>query len=307
VSKITPACIILAHRNGQWSSANASNAARCFGAIVSRLSAILELSALAPVFVSAAEYTLDTNVHPGLDLCLVARKPLSEPTIAGNVLRWGTGAINVDGCRIKTADDLNGGAYSGGSKNPGDASSYFTGTTAGEFNQPPGRWPANVVHDGSDEVLAGFPESSGGAWPAQGARFGYSGGERKQNGVRTETNDSGSAARFFYTAKADALDRVGSSHPTVKPLDLMQWLVRLVTPRGGTVLDPFSGTGTIGEAAFREGMSAVLIEREAEYQDDIRRRMQLVMAGPDERVRESIKARNAGKPPDYGPLFGSVE
>ena len=77
--------------------------------------------------------------------------------------------------------------------------------------------------------------------------------------------DSGSAARFFYTAKADSDDRIGSKHPTVKPLDLMQYLVRLVTPKGGTCLDLFAGTGTTGEAAFREGMKAILIEREAEY------------------------------------------
>ena len=92
--------------------------------------------------------------------------------------------------------------------------------------------------------------------------------------------DLGSAARFFYTAKADSDDRLGSKHPTVKPLDLMQYLVRLATPRGGLVLDPFAGTGTTGEAACREGMCAVLIEREAEYQADIRRRMALVLSWP---------------------------
>jgi DNA modification methylase len=114
----------------------------------------------------------------------------------------------------------------------------------------------------------------------------------------------GSAARFFYTAKADADDRLGSKHPTVKPVDLMQWLCRLVTPKGGTVLDPFAGTGTTGEAAFREGFNAVLIERETEYQADIRRRMGLVLSGPDERSRESIKARLGDAPADHGPLFG---
>jgi site-specific DNA-methyltransferase (adenine-specific) len=116
--------------------------------------------------------------------------------------------------------------------------------------------------------------------------------------------DEGSAARFFYTAKADADDRLGSKHPTVKPLDLMQYLVRLVTPPKGLVLDLFAGTGTTGEAAWREGFSAVLIEREAEYQADIRRRMALFLSGPDERARASIKAKMAGKPQDHGPLFG---
>jgi hypothetical protein len=116
-------------------------------------------------------------------------------------------------------------------------------------------------------------------------------GMRPREAKAEPRGDSGSAARFFYTAKADADDRLGSKHPTVKPVDLMQWLCRLVTPKGGTVLDPFAGTGTTGEAAFREGFNAVLIEREEEYQADIRRRMALVMAGPDERKRESIKAK----------------
>jgi site-specific DNA-methyltransferase (adenine-specific) len=83
----------------------------------------------------------------------------------------------------------------------------------------------------------------------------------------------------------------------------MQYLVRLVTCKGGIVLDPFAGTGTVGEAAWREGMKAVLIERESEYQDDIRRRMELALAGPDTRAYQSAKARQGNKPSDYGPLF----
>ena len=79
--------------------------------------------------------------------------------------------------------------------------------------------------------------------------------------------------------------------------------MRLVTPKGGLVLDPFAGTGTTGEAAFREGMNAVLIEREAEYQADIRRRMAMFLAGPDERAREAVKERMKDKPRDDGPLF----
>lgn len=118
------------------------------------------------------------------------------------------------------------------------------------------------------------------------------------------TADAGSAARFFYTAKADADDRIGSKHPTVKPLDLMQYLCRLVTPPSGTVLDPFAGTGTTGEAAWREGFKAVLIEREEEYQADIAERMRLALAGPDEKSREIIKRK--GKTADAGPLFGGT-
>jgi DNA modification methylase len=110
--------------------------------------------------------------------------------------------------------------------------------------------------------------------------------------------------RLWYGSKADSNDRLGSSHPTVKPLDLIQYLIRLITPPNGVVLDCFAGTGTTGEAAFREGMRAVLIEREPEYQADIRRRMALVLAGPAERARESVKAR--GKVESAGPLFDGL-
>ena len=155
---------------------------------------------------------------------------------------------------------------------------------------------------GSEEVIAGFPDRDGShnqmASESNNSTFV---GNGKYDGVGH--NDFGSAARFFYTAKADSNDRIGSKHPTVKPIDLMRYLVRLVTPPSGLVLDPFAGTGTTAEAAFYEGMRTVLIEREAEYQADIRRRMKLCVAGPDERKRESIKARLNGRPPDSGPLF----
>ena len=118
------------------------------------------------------------------------------------------------------------------------------------------------------------------------------------NHQSTEHLDFGSAARFFYTAKADSNDRIGSKHPTVKPIDLMRYLVRLVCPPNGLVLDPFAGTGTTAEAAFYEGMRAILVERETEYQADIRRRIELCLAGPDERARKSAKVDN-----DAGPLF----
>src|SRR4029453_524309 len=139
---------------------------------------------------------------------------------------------------------------------------------------------------------AAFSERNGENWA--GTQSGDAWWGCGQVGYRCEQQEAGSssAARFFYTAKADGDDRLGSKHPTVKPLDLMQYLVRLVTPPRGLVLDPFAGTGTTGEAAWREGFSAVLIEAEAEYQADIRRRMALALAGPDERVRESIKAKN---------------
>lgn len=130
----------------------------------------------------------------------------------------------------------------------------------------------------SDEVMAMFPES----------------------------NDSGSAARFFYTAKADAADRAGSRHPTVKPLDLLQYLCRLITPPGGTVLDCFAGSGTTGEAASREGFRAVLVEREAEYLTDIARRMGLAAKGQRGRKDGIAKAKQDRAPGGAMPLFADA-
>jgi site-specific DNA-methyltransferase (adenine-specific) len=248
-----------------------------------------------------------TALKPACELIALARKPLSEGTVAANVLRWGTGAINVDGCRVGTDTPrphierrndktLDGDVYGSGI----NGSRHLGETTTG-------RWPANVVHDGSDEVVGAFPDSNSSDVPRNRSpredRTQWRNGGAEYNDT-TEYGDSGSAARFFYTAKANADDRLGSKHPTVKPLDLMQWLVRLITPKGGLCLDPFAGTGTTGEAAWREGMRAVLIEREQEYQEDIRRRMKLAMGGPEERARESIKAKLKDKPADHGPLFG---
>ena len=171
-----------------------------------------------------------------------------------------------------------------------------------------GRWPANVVHDGSAEVVAGFPDSKSGnsdddrpvgRRPGGFGDVGAAKGDSTPNGPMYP--DSGSAARFFYTAKADADDRLGSSHPTVKPVDLMQWLVRLVTRKGGKVLDPFAGTGTTGEAAWREGMNATLIEREERFVADIKRRISLLDASATARGVAIVKAKDKIAHP--GPLF----
>ena len=245
-----------------------------------------------------------TALKPACEPICFARKPLVG-TVAANVLEHGTGAINIDGCRVDATDGLSSG---GTNQHEG------TGWGFGAVRSVPhvlGRWPANVIHDGSEEVIAAFPESAGqqgdirGTEPSVPAKgdvvYGFR--ERVEFGAR---NDSGSAARFFYSAKADADDRLGSKHPTIKPIDLIQWLCRLVTPKGGTILDPFAGTGTTGEAAFREGFNAILIEREEEYQADIRRRMALAMSGPEERRRESVKA--GGNEIPFGPdtLFGGA-
>jgi DNA modification methylase len=251
-----------------------------------------------------------TALKPACEPIVLARKPLSERTVAANVLRWGTGAINVDGCRVATEETITATRnYLGGAIEPGGMEKEGERIHTRYEQNSNGRWPANVIHDGSEEVVAGFPESDGQNGVVDGQTS-----ERNiyNNGVgprpRFEPRgDSGSAARFFYTSKADSDDRLGSKHPTVKPLDLMQYLVRLVTPPQGRVLDPFAGTGTTGEAAWREGMRAVLIEREAEYQADIRRRMALVLSGPDERARQGMKERMKGKPADHGPLFGGLD
>lgn len=185
-----------------------------------------------------------TALKPAWEPICLGRKSLSG-TVAETVIEWGTGAINIDGCRVSHVD-----------KND--------------------RFPANIMHDGSQVITAAFGDEGG-----------------------------SSAARFFYTAKADADDRIGSKHPTVKPVSLMRWLCKLVTPPGGTTLDPFAGTGTTGEAAWREGFNAILIEREPEYQQDIAERMRLCLSGPDEKRREIIKRRGLADD-DAGPLFGGA-
>lgn len=217
-----------------------------------------------------------TALKPAWEPICLGRKPLSG-TVAATVLAHGTGAINVDGCRVGKNEDCR--RNSAGGENGLAGSSTFKIRARRSEDQPEtaGRHPANILHDGSPEVVGLFPADIDGI----------------------------SAARFFYSAKADAHDRIGSKHPTVKPVDLMQWLCRLVTPPGGVVLDPFAGSGTTGEAAWREGFRAVLVEREAPYCDDIRRRLRLTNTGPDERKRESIKAAGKTAAVDGLPLFGA--
>lgn len=222
------------------------------------------------------------------------------------MLAHGTGALNIDGCRVET--DAPRPARGAHSDRPGaDATSYDLGSGFALPDTTMGRWPANVVHDGSDEVLTAFPDSDGGgaisnrASPKTSGIYGeFRGEDERFSGYP----DNGSAARFFYSAKADADDRMGSKHPTVKPVDLMRWLIRLVTPPGGLVLDPFAGTGSTGIAAIAEGVNAILIEREAEFVADIQRRLDHV-AGKGG-FSGSVKTRNK-KPRGAVPLFGDEE
>ncbi len=242
-----------------------------------------------------------TALKPACEPWVLARKPLIG-TVAANVLQFGTGALNIGACRVGTDDNLNGGAYAkhGSTRHDGDESWRFKAGGGGEYVAPSGRWPANVLHDGSDEVVAGFPETGTGGLQSPGDRNGGIYGAFGERSLTRPDRVEGSASRFFYTAKADGDERIGSSHPTVKPLDLMQYLCRLITPPGGRILDPFAGTGTTGEAAWREGFHATLIERETAYQEDIRRRMALAVTGPETRATARVAAKGTRS---LGPLF----
>jgi site-specific DNA-methyltransferase (adenine-specific) len=221
---------------------------------------------MAPATPEAAEWNgWGTALKPAHEPIVLARKPLSEKSVAANVLRWGTGAINIDGCRIGDTRAVP--ASLSKNKTPNGILGEFGGGHPKELDPNLGRWPANIVHDGSDEVLAEFPEtesgySDGSKAGVQQAVFGKFGA-----GTFAETyGDSGSAARFFYQARATSAERgEGNNHPTVKPVDLMRWLCRLVTPKGGTVLDPFCGSGSTLIAADAEQFDAIGCELSPEY------------------------------------------
>ena len=254
-----------------------------------------------------------TALKPAWEPVCLARKPLIG-TVAETILKHGTGALNIDGGRVATDGEVITAGLSDPANRVGVVGSdlgisraskdKFQAAQAASLERANalGRWPANVIHDGSDEVLAAFPESDHARgnktvkWhvgkqatvqnaPIGGLESGFSG-------------DEGSTARFFYTAKADADDRWGSRHPTVKPVDLIAYLCRLVTPPNGICLDPFAGTGTTGEACMREGFNAVLIEREAEYVADIKERI----AYCEGKAKHSVSSR--GRHADKGKAAG---
>ncbi|MCK9320272.1 DNA methyltransferase, partial [Methanoculleus sp.] len=242
-----------------------------------------------------------TALKPALEPIVMARKPL-DGTVANNVLKHGVGGINIDGCRVEAEPELaknwernqsqsakEGGKSMNGGLDTIDLRSYT----------PTGRFPANIIHDGSEEVLKLFPNTGGG----DGIPYDYAGNEYDNkntsmfNGDKPQApsnyNDSGSAARFFYTAKASQNERNfglygfeekqsirtnaprknediknparKNIHPTVKPIDLMRYLVRLVTPKGGICLDPFMGSGTTAIACKSEKINYVGCELEEDY------------------------------------------
>ncbi len=202
-------------------------------------------------------------------------KPAHEPIILARKPGKKVLPLGIEECRVETAEGLSGGAYA---KDGADRDSYEDWRFkrkggAGEYVQPSGRWPANVAHDGSEEVLAAFAEfgeskSMGGSGPGSGKvgqrTYGdYAGDRLGQNAGGL--GDTGTAARFFYCAKSSRSERgEGNTHPTVKPLELMEWLVKLVSREGELVLDPFMGSGTTGKACGRLGRRFVGIEKDTE-------------------------------------------
>jgi len=210
---------------------------------------------------------LGTALKPAFEPCVMARKPLIG-TVAANVLAHGTGALNIDGCRIAGVDAQEGRTRHG-SGIPGNGSSFELPDLRPEM--PAGRWPANVILD--DTAAALLDEQSGTlvspkTYTCSVAAEGEWLHRKEPNTEQVGFGDTGGASRFFYTSKANSGGRPrvdGIAHPTVKPLDLMRWLVRLVTPPGGTVLEPFAGSGTTLEACVIEGFHAIGIEREDDY------------------------------------------
>lgn len=254
---------------------------------------------------------LGTALKPATELICLARKPLSERSVAANVLRWGTGAINIDGCRIGlcSADDPRlggGGVCTTTEKQSGCTVSLPRGTVG---SSALGRWPANLIHDGSDEAIQGFPSEAGAFAPVRkrGAdkfrnTYGSFGGNIDEKGS-TFQGDSGSAARFFYSAKAGPLDRLGSTHATIKPVDLMRWLCRLITPPGGHILEPFAGSGTTGIAAMAERMSCTMIEMEADHVADIERKLAILRGESAGLIEQHLNARRTEPVETLGGLF----
>jgi site-specific DNA-methyltransferase (adenine-specific) len=227
-------------------------------------------SATAPATPEAQQWAgWGTALKPALEPITLARRPL-QGTVAANVLEHWTGALNVDGCRVAHGEDVD---LTTVQRQQAEGTGIavgkgFVGSILGkevQMYKPAGRWPANLIHDGSDEVVGLFPADAGGGFGKRGAARQMDGWGMDGNNETVGFGDTGSAARFFYTAKATKAERQGVTHPTVKPLDLMAYLCRLVTPPGGIVLDPFMGSGTTIKAAISEGFQAIGIEREPAY------------------------------------------
>lgn len=245
----------------------------------------------APVTEAARQWQgWGTALKPALEPITVARKPL-EGTVAANVLEHGTGALNIDGCRVDATGDAQLAEKYASVQNAGRRENNVYGSDsrdrAGAAPHQAGRFPANLIHDGSDEVVAGFPRSKSCSTPSAAKPEGaILRGARSQGAIYR--GEDGSAARFFYCAKASKKDRgEGNVHPTVKPTELMRYLLRLVTPPGGVVLDPFMGSGSTGKAAMLEGFRFIGCELSPEYAEIAKRRIAATQAQPGRPKQET--------------------
>jgi DNA modification methylase len=224
-----------------------------------------------------------TALKPAHEPIVVARKPLSEKTVADNVLKWGTGGININGCRIET-DELKNKVWNNGSQRVGSGGSptgskefhysngYVTGNSIGRF-------PANVILD--EEAGKLLDEQSGVKQSTRHMSYKRSGGDFI-DGIPSQpekdwfVSETGGASRFFYCAKASKKERgEGNNHPTVKPIKLIEYLIKLVTPPNGTVLDPFMGSGTTAIAARNLGFNYLGFEQEKEYCEIANKRLKI--------------------------------
>ena len=266
-----------------------------------------------------------TALKPAHEPMVLARKPLIG-TVANNVLTYGTGGLNIDGSRVEYGEEsIDFDARQVTSQRNEDAIQFggigANGTDVSMYKAG-GRWPANFIHDGSDEVVGLFPEAKGKIGMKILSDFTFSVGDKVEGAKfasQAGLGDSGSAARFFYCAKASKKDRnegldgfevkekrymatangtgetsigmdrfttnpVANHHPTVKPTSLMQYLVRLVTPPNGVVLDPFMGSGSTGKACAYEGFDFIGIDQSAEYVEIARARIFFAIATNDEKL-----------------------
>lgn len=211
-----------------------------------------------------------TALKPAWEPIVLAMKPL-DGTFAENAVEHGAAGLNIGGCRVEYQDDADrNSATPRGACTSGNLVGGGVDSERKEFERPEqnGRWPANVIHDGSDEVVGLFSVLRTSGFARDGSEGTHSGGASIYGGSigcsSHKFGDSGSAARFFYCAKASKSERgAGNDHPTVKPLSLMEWLCKLTkTPTGGVVLDPFMGSGTTGVARHRVGRPFIGIEKD---------------------------------------------
>lgn len=247
-----------------------------------------------------------TCLKPAWEPIIVARKPL-DGTVANTVLKWGTGAINVDACRVPIDDGDEVFAKNPHTRSKGKDSGIYGKYDAAEsdWSGEKGRFPANLAHDGSEDVLALFPDTgtSSGVGGFKSAASGsiYGTFAPKDSPDNVGIGDAGNAARFFYCAKASKRDRgEGNDHPTVKPIALMEWLVRMVSTDGGLVLDPFMGSGSTLVACKRLGRKFIGIDMNEHYCEIAELRLASVEWGEwyleqDQSIADAIKVATSKK------------